>query len=100
MNKIIIYAVGAVILILAGGITGWSLAKRSADIGVIKQQAKDAESVMKHEEKQKEVVKYVTKYKTILRENPDSSGCLDHRSPDAYLNSLRDADSAAKSGAH
>lgn len=99
MNKNIIIAILVLVMCLVSGLAGWTLAKRASDRGVIKQQKKDAKEVMKHADtteatKQKVQTIIRTRIKTIV----DPSKCLDSSSPDDYLDSLFDADRAAKSG--
>ncbi|MCK5609724.1 hypothetical protein KAR91_48065 [Candidatus Pacearchaeota archaeon] len=88
----------ALILMTAGAVGGYSYCKSSNYKGIIKQQTKDAKTILKHEDKKKEVKGNVdtsiAKFKTI----DDPSGCLDTISPDDYIDKLLDADSAAKSG--
>ena len=95
--KIIGIAVIAVLLFLAGIFVGYSYCKSSYDANVIDQQAKDAETVMKHEDKKDEVKTKVDKAITETQKIVDPTGCLDTDNSDDYLNGLQRADSAAKS---
>ena len=99
MNKNVI--IGILVLVLCGisGLAGWTLAKRASDRGVIKQQRSDAKEVLKHADvKETAKQKVETIIRTRIRTIVDPSGCLDTDSPDAYLDSLFDADREAKSG--
>jgi len=99
MNRAAI--IGVLIIVMCGvsGLAGWTLAKRAGDRGVIKQQQKDAEEVMKHEEaKEKVQEKIRTVIKTRIIKVPDPSGCLDRPSPDNYLDGLQRSDGEAKFG--
>ena len=92
---IVVFVLGA----LSGGMLGWSYCKSSQKSAVIKQQEKDANEVLKHEDKKDAAEQ---KIRDIIRKRVktaiDPSGCLDRNSPDDYLNGLFDAENAAKSG--
>ena len=96
--RITILALVAALLFVAGGFTGYTFCKRASYKGVIKQQAKDAEAVLKHQNKKDEVVNNV-KPKIIERIKfiKDTSGCLDSANSDDYINKLLKSDSEAKS---
>ena len=96
--KIIGISLIAVLLFLSGIFVGYSYCKRTQDKGVIDQQEKDAETVMKHVDKKDEVRKNVDEKIEAIKKVIDPSGCLDAGSPDDYLNKLLSADRAAKSG--
>ena len=96
--KIIGIAVIAVLLFLAGIFVGYSYCKSSYDANVIDQQAKDAETVMKHEDKKDEAKAEVDKAITQIQKVVDPTGCLDTDNSDEYLDGLQRADSTAKSG--
>ena len=99
MNKNIIIAILVVVMCGVSGLAGWTLAKRASDRGVIKQHQKDAKEVLKHADvKETAKQKVETIIRTRIRTIVDPSGCLDTDSPDAYLDSLFDADREAKSG--
>jgi len=93
ISKIVIVA----IVFVSGAFSGYSYCKRSNDKGVIKQQNKDAEEVMRHEDQKITVRKNVDEKIKSIRKIIDPSGCLDANSPDDYFNRLLDADSTAKS---
>lgn len=97
MNEAIIKVVIVALLFLAGGFVGYSWCKRSYDAGIIDQQAKDAKTVFKHEEKKVEVIKYVDKIIVKIKEVKDPNGCLDNDSPPSYLDGLREADRETES---
>jgi len=96
--KIIGAAVIAALLFLSGTFVGYSYCKRAQDKGVIDQQAKDAETVMKHEDKKDEVTAKVEKAIAKAQKIADPTGCLDTNNSDDYLDGLQRADRAAKSG--
>lgn len=96
MKTIQIVLITALVAYLSGFGSGYFYRGLSNARGVIKQQDSDADAVATHHEKDKEAIKYVTKYKTVIKNIPDPSGCLDSPSPDDYLEQLRDADSKAK----
>ena len=101
MKKYIIILIGVLVVVLCivSGLAGWTLAKRASDRGVIKQQAKEAREVMKHDDTKQLVSKKVeTIIRTQIRTIVDPSGCLDTDSPDDYIGSLLDADREAQSG--
>jgi len=98
VKTIQIVLITALIAYLSGFGSGYFYRGLANAKGVIKQQDKDADAVLEHHDKEKGVIKYVTRYKTILKKIPDPSGCLDASSPDDYLKQLHDTDSKAKSG--
>jgi len=95
--KIIGIAVIVILLFLSGIFVGYSYCKSSYDANVIDQQAEDAETVMKHEDKKDVVETKVTKAITKIQKVVDPSGCLDSPSPDNYLDELLSIDSISKS---
>jgi len=86
ISKIVIVA----IVFVSGAFSGYSYCKRSNDKGVIKQQNKDAEEVMRHEDQKITVRKNVDEKIEVFKKIVDPSGCLDTNSPDDYLNGLLD----------
>lgn len=96
MKETIVMLIVTVGLFVAGVFSGIYYHKQSSLKGVIKQQGKDATAVMEHKEKQKEVIKYVTKTKTVLLKIKDNSGCLDRSNAGPYLDSLLSADGQTK----
>jgi len=96
-KKTIIIIVASIILLAVGAFGGYTFAKRAQYKGVIKQQAKDAKAVMKHQEKKDVAAKEIIKYVEIIKKIPDISGCLDKPNSDEYLNELLRADSKQKS---
>jgi len=94
--KIIGIAVIAILLFLSGCVVGYSYCKSSYDANVIDQQAKDAETVMKHEDKKDVVETKVKKAIEKVEAIKDVSGCLDKPNNTDYLNELQRADSIAK----
>lgn len=97
-KQVIIYIVITVLSLAVGAFAGYTFCKRAQYKGVINQQAKDAIMVMKHQEKKDVIDIEVKKHVNVLRAVPDTSGCLDESSPDAYLDKLLRADSVAESG--
>lgn len=96
--KIIVFALLALILLGTGAFGGYTFCKRAQYKGVINQQAKDATTVMEHEEKKDVAEKELDKVIEVRVEKAGgTSGCLNTPSPDAYLDGLLDADRKAKS---
>ncbi len=96
MNKMILYAAIAIVLFLAGGVSGWSVAKRSSDRGIIKQQNSDREKAVKHDADIRNLKKSLSKSLEQLKGFKDASGCLDRPSPPEYLKRLQRADSLTR----
>ncbi len=96
MNKGILYAAIAIVLFLSGGISGWSMAKRSSDRGVIKQQQSDAKKAVKHNADIRNLEKSLAKTMAKLKGFKDNSGCLDAPSDPEYLNGLQHTDSLTR----
>jgi len=96
-KKTIIIIVASIILLAVGAFGGYTFAKRAQYKGVIKQQAKDAKAVMKHQEKKDVAAKEIIKYIEVIKKIPDVSGCLDRPNDDKYLDELLRADSKQKS---
>lgn len=96
-KKTIIIIVASIILLAVGAFGGYTFAKRAQYKGVIKQQAKDAKAVMKHQEKKDVAAKQKAKDIEAIKDIPDPIGCLDKPSGDEYLNELLKSDSKAKS---
>jgi len=87
----------AVLLFLSGIFVGYSYCKRAQDKGVIDQQAKDAKTVMKHEDKKDEIKAKVEKAIAKIQKIVDPTGCLDTGNSDDYLDELQRADRISKS---
>ena len=96
-KKVIMYIVASAVLMGVGAFGGYTFCKRAQYKGVIKQQEKDAQAVLKHEDKKDVVDKKVNKQIEKIRSLPDTSSCLDVRNSDDYLNELQRADSIAES---
>ncbi len=94
MNRIVIVAM--IVMSLAMFAVGYIYRGASSAKGVIKQQQKDANEVVKHEENQKVVTQYVDRIKVVIRKVPDPTGCLDTDVPDVFHDSLLDADRKTK----
>lgn len=97
-KRVILFIVITVLTFLVGAFAGYTFCKRANYKGVINQQANDAEEVMKHQERKDVIDTEVKKHIDAVKQVPDTGGCLDKRSPDAYLDKLLDADSISQSG--
>ena len=97
-KKVILYIVGAAILLGVGVFGGYTFCKRAQYKGVIKQQEKDAKAVLEHQENKDNVEKEINKSIEIIKKMPDVGGCLDKLNDDNYLDRLQRADSQSESG--
>jgi len=96
-KKVILYIVAAAILLGVGAFGGYTFCKRAQYKGVIKQQQKDADAVLEHQEKKDVVEREVIKYIEVIKRIPDKSGCLDKPNDSAYIDRLLESDSDTQS---
>lgn len=94
-KKAILYVAASIILLLVGAFGGYTFCKRAQYKGVIKQQEKDAKTVLKHQEDKDNVNEKFTESVEEIKAVKES--CLDKPNSDDYLNRLQRSDSISES---
>lgn len=90
--------VAMLISAVIGGAAGWVFRGAASDRGVIRQQAKDADEVLKHDLDRKATTKEVEKIIVRIKKINDPIGCYNNPIPDSAAKLMRDSDSTSQSG--